>query len=166
MYIIGIQYNEGDIQICFTGKINELESNDELKNRKDNSSIGVDREFAQEGGITIKPEYHRRYNNIFDEFKSRVRHLVYRANELTNYEKNEEHDKLDSKKIKDDYNKRVSAIVYGTFEECTNLVEKISHRRGGSDDTNNITGICIIKKSLITKEVLYDLKKKRYTKIF
>jgi hypothetical protein len=60
MYIIGIQYDKGDIQICFTGKINELESNDELKNKKDNSSIGVDREFAQEGGITIKPEYHRR----------------------------------------------------------------------------------------------------------
>ncbi len=158
VYILCIQYKDDDFQICFTGKLTKKESYDESINRSDNSLIATDREIAQEIGLSIKPLYRNKtVVGKYDQYESTVRHHVFNVNELQPYIYNQNH----SSKLEDDYNKRVSAIIYGSFEDCTKALESIQTRRKGSKDTNDITGACILKKSLINREILGKLVNER-----
>lgn len=158
VYILCIQYKDDDFQICFTGKMTESESYDESMNRCDNSTIAVDREISQEIGLSIKSIYKRKnYVGIYNQYDSQVRHHVYNVKELQPYVNNVQH----HRKTRDDHSKRVSAILYGSFEDCTKALESISCRRKGAGDTNDITGACILKKSVITDDIMKKLCNER-----
>lgn len=157
-YCIVIKYKNKkdgliDYQPCITGSYNIDESSKELREKVCMCGKVVNREGAEEIGVVRKDD-NVKIIHTSNHFGKKVRFCVSTCKDMVPYD-----GKMTYSKIDPDKKNKICNIICDTFENCLKLIKSIQTRLEGSEDTDNIIGVGLFKKSLLTQEIInFQLK--------
>ena len=132
VYIMGIQYSKGDIQVAITGK----------KHINESPIDAISRELSEETGLMLhETKSHDLYH--FD-FKN-TNNYVIAASLLQSYKQTDDTEQ----ETKDDPSRKVQIFIHGSFDDYLLLFNDINKRKL-SFDTHSIVGLVLFSITDIT----------------